>query len=107
MAIPIANSVASWFLKKRLHQMELFMKYPHEVQNELLHQLIEKAKNTEIGRKYDFGSMQNYEDFANRVTVQAYEDIYQDIERARQGERNIFWYTIIQCHVNTRGSSNT
>ncbi|HLS30855.1 MAG TPA: GH3 auxin-responsive promoter family protein [Flavobacteriaceae bacterium] len=106
MAIPIANSVASWFLKKRLHQMELFMKYPHEVQNELLHQLIEKAKNTEIGRKYDFGSMQNYEDFANRVPVQAYEDIYQDIERARQGESNIFWPTTIKWFAKSSGTTN-
>lgn len=106
MALPIANSVASWFLKKRLHQMELFMKYPNEVQNELLHQLIEKAKNTEVGKKYDFASIRNYQDFADRVPVQAYEDIYQDIERARQGENNIFWPTPIKWFAKSSGTTN-
>jgi len=36
MAIPLVNSIASWFLKKRFHQIELFLKYPNEVQTELL-----------------------------------------------------------------------
>ena len=49
MAIPLVNSVASWFLKKRFHQIDLFLKYPHEVQNELLMSLISISKDTEIG----------------------------------------------------------
>ena len=57
MPIPLVHSVASWFLKKRIHQMELFIKYPHEVQLELLKKLISKAKNTEVGREYDFASI--------------------------------------------------
>jgi hypothetical protein len=56
MPIPLVNSIASWFLKKRIHQMELFIKYPHEVQQELLKNLIAKARHTEIGKKYDFCS---------------------------------------------------
>jgi len=54
MPIPIVNSIASWFLKKRFHQMELFLKYPNEVQLELLNVLLETAKNTELGKAYDF-----------------------------------------------------
>ena len=54
MPIPIVNSIASWFLKKRFHQIELFLKYPIDVQNELLLRLIESAKNTEFGKNYDF-----------------------------------------------------
>ena len=30
------------------------MKYPNEVQNELLHELIKKASKTETGKLYDF-----------------------------------------------------
>ena len=51
MAIPLVNSIASWFLKKRFHQIELFLKYPNEVQNELLLSLIDFAKRTEIGKQ--------------------------------------------------------
>ena len=47
MPTSLFNSIASWILKKRIHQMELFMKYPHEVQNELLRELLKKAQETE------------------------------------------------------------
>ena len=57
MPIPLVNSIASWFLKKRMHQIELFVKYPNEVQNDVLSKLIEIAKNTVIGEKYDFTSI--------------------------------------------------
>ena len=54
MPIPLFNSIASWILKKRIHQMELFMKYPNEVQGELLNNLLKTAGKTEIGKKYKF-----------------------------------------------------
>jgi len=53
MPIPLFNSIASWILKKRIHQMELFMKYPIEVQNELLQNLLHTAAQTDIGIKYE------------------------------------------------------
>ena len=65
MAIPLVNSVASWFLKKRFHQIDLFLKYPHEVQNELLMSLISISKDTEIGKKFDFALVVPL-DFANQ-----------------------------------------
>ncbi len=43
MPFPIVNSIVSWFLKKRFHQIELFLKYPIEVQEELLQNLIQKG----------------------------------------------------------------
>jgi len=90
MPIPLVNSIASWFLKKRIHQMELFIKYPHEVQQELLRGLISTAKNTEIGKRYRFSEISNYQKFRERVPIQKYEDIEVDIERSRKGEHNIF-----------------
>ena len=90
MPIPIVNSIASWFLKKRFHQIELFLKYPIEVQEELRHNLIVKAKNTEIGKKYDFESIKTYREFAERIPVTTYEENEEQIERTRRGETNIF-----------------
>ena len=45
MKIPFKNSILSWGLKKRIHQMDLFLKYPIAVQKDLLLNLIEKAKD--------------------------------------------------------------
>ena len=106
MPIPIVNSIASWFLKKRIHQMELFIKYPHEVQSEILHQLIEKSKHTLIGQKYDFANIRNYTTFKERVPIQSYEDIESLIERSRRGENNIFWPTPIKWFAKSSGTTN-
>lgn len=106
MPIPIVNSIASWFLKKRFHQIELFLKYPNDVQQELLYNLIEKAKNTEIGKQYDFASISNYNTFAERIPVTAYEDNEAQIERARRGESNIFWPTPIKWFAKSSGTTN-
>jgi hypothetical protein len=106
MPIPLFNSVASWFLKKRIHQIELFMKYPNEVQQELLHGLLSSAAKTELGKKHDFESIKNYNDFKNRLSVVEYEDIVDQIERCRKGEQNIFWNTPIKWFAKSSGTSN-
>ncbi|MCW5521086.1 GH3 auxin-responsive promoter family protein [Aureitalea sp. L0-47] len=106
MPIPIVNSIASWFLKKRFHQIELFLKYPVEVQEELLHNLLIKAKNTEIGKEFDFSSITTYREFADRVPITTYEDNEPRIERARRGEANIFWPKPIKWFAKSSGTTN-
>ena len=106
MPIPIVNSIASWFLKKRFHQIDLFLKYPVEVQEELLHSLLDKAKHTEIGKEYDFSSIKTYREFANRIPVTTYEDNEARIERARRGETNIFWPKPIKWFAKSSGTTN-
>jgi len=106
MPIPIVNSIATWFLKKRFHQIELFLKYPIEVQEELLQQLLQKAKNTELGKQYDFASVKSYTEFAARVPVTSYEDNEKVIQRARAGEGNIFWPSPIKWFAKSSGTTN-
>ena len=106
MAIPLVNSVASWFLKKRFHQIDLFLKYPNEVQNELLMSLVSISKDTEIGRKFDFNSIRNYRDFSQRVSISTYEDYQNLIERSRKGEKNIFWPKPINWFAKSSGTTN-
>jgi hypothetical protein len=107
MPFPIVNSIVSWFLKKRFHQIEFFIKYPIEVQEELLHNLIIKAKNTEIGKKYNFESIYSYREFADRIPVTTYEDNEDQIERTRRGETNIFWPTPIKWFAKSSGTTNS
>ncbi|WP_296317168.1 GH3 auxin-responsive promoter family protein [Winogradskyella sp. UBA3174] len=106
MPIPIVNSIASWFLKKRVHQIELFLKYPNEVQNELLFTLLKIAKDTETGKKYDFASIKSYKDFNERLPVVNYETIQPSIERSRNGEQNIYWPTPIKWFAKSSGTTN-
>ena len=86
--------------------MELFIKYPIDVQQELLLRLIDFARNTEIGKQYDFTTIYNYKTFAERVPIQKYETVESLIERTRKGEQNLFWPSHIQWFAKSSGTTN-
>ena len=86
--------------------MELFLKYPHEVQEELLFKMIKQAENTFVGKKYEFGSIINYKIFSERIPVSTYEELEPLIERTRKGEQNIFWHTPIKWFAKSSGTTN-
>ena len=90
-----------------MHQIELFEKYPAEVQNDVLLNLVDKAKNTIIGRDFGFSSIKSYEDFSEKVPVFSYENFSDKIELARKGENNIFWPTKIKWFAKSSGTTNS
>ncbi len=106
MPFPIINSIASWVLKQRIHQIELFLKYPHEVQQELLMNLIRSSEETVIGKQYDFESIKNYTTFGDRVAISTYEEFDSLIERTRKGEQNVFWSEPIKWFAKSSGTTN-
>ncbi|MCB0805884.1 MAG: GH3 auxin-responsive promoter family protein [Bacteroidales bacterium] len=102
----LINSVLSWLMKKRFHQIELFMKYPHEVQLEWFNKLINNAANTEWGKKFDYSSIQSRETFRERVPVNDYESLKPYIDRLRKGEQNILWNTEIKLFAKSSGTTS-
>lgn len=102
----ILNSIASWWMKKRMHQIELFMKYPYDVQNEWLTKLTQSSKNTEWGKAHGYKNIFNVEQFKNNVPVQDYESLKPYIDRVRRGEQNILWYTDIKWFAKSSGTTN-
>ena len=104
--MPIINSFISWLMKKRIHQIELFMKYPHEVQQEVFQKLITTASNTEWGNKYKYHEIKNYAHFSSRVPLQDYEDIKQYVVRLKQGEKNLLWPGEVKWFAKSSGTTN-
>ena len=107
MSFSFLNTVMSWFLKKRIHEIELFKKYPIEVQNETLSNLLKSAQKTEFGNKYDFKSINNSKSFISRVPISNYESFYPFIERSIKGEQNIFWSEPIKWFAQSSGTTNS
>jgi hypothetical protein len=107
MPFSIINTITSWFLKKRIHQIELFKKYPIEVQNEVLMSLIKNAENTEFGKKYHFNNIRDYKTFSINIPVSNYEDFFKYIKRSIEGEKNIFWNSEIKWYAQSSGTTNS
>jgi len=106
MPIQLLNSFASWVLKQRIHQIELFLKYPNEVQEELLMNLIQSSKNTVLGKEYDYATINSYATFADRIPISTYEELQPLIERTRKGEQNVFWETPIKWFAKSSGTTD-
>ncbi|MFD1769697.1 GH3 auxin-responsive promoter family protein [Sphingobacterium suaedae] len=102
----ILNSLFTWIMKKRIHQIELFMKYPHDVQEEWFQSLISTAEATEWGKKYDYNSILTPEEYKNRVPIQDYDDIKGYVDRMIKGEQNLIWPSDIKWFAKSSGTTS-
>lgn len=100
------NPLVSFLLKKRLQQIDLFREHPRLAQLEVFHALVQTAKYTEWGRKYDFASITHPDQFRQRVPLQDYEDVKPFVERLRKGEQNLLWPTDMRWFAKSSGTTS-
>ena len=101
----VLNSIFSWIIKKRIHQIELFIKYPHDVQKELLMRLISSAKETEWGKQYNYASINDIKTYKERVPLQTYKELNPYVKRLKAGEQNILWNQEIKWFAKSSGTT--
>ena len=106
MKIPFKNSFLSWLMKKRMPQIELFLKYPFQVQEDVLFNLLLKAKNTEFGTQYGFSSIKTYTDFKNQIPIKNYEELFPYIRKLRMGYENVLWPGETRWFAKSAGTTN-
>ncbi|MDZ4824557.1 MAG: GH3 auxin-responsive promoter family protein [Flavobacteriales bacterium] len=101
------NSVFGWLIKKRIHQMELFMKYPLEVQSELSQRLIDQAALTRFGLEHKFSDIRTMDDFKKAVPIRRYEDFKPYIEQLREGQQNVLWPSKLKWFAKSSGTTDS
>jgi hypothetical protein len=104
--MPFLTSIINWLNVKRIHQMDLFRKYPAEVQQETLFKLLSKAEDTEWGKKFDYRSIKTITDFQQAVPIQTYEEVKPFVDRLREGESNLLWPGEIKWFAKSSGTTN-
>ncbi len=104
--MPIITSIVNWLNIKRTHQIELFRKYPFDIQQETLTKLLEKAADTEWGKKFEFTSINTIDEFQRRLPVQSYEEVKVYIQRLRDGDYNLLWPGEIKWFAKSSGTTN-
>lgn len=100
------HKIFSWLIKKRIHQIDLFKQYPHEVQNELLTHLISTAQETEWGARHGFSKITTYQEFKDNVPLQEYDDVKPYVERLLQNEQNLLWPTDTRWFAKSSGTTS-
>ena len=104
--MPIITSIVNWLNVKRIYQIDLFKKYPVDIQQETLSKLLTRAIDTEWGKQFDFASIETVEEYQKRVPLQNYDDVKQYISRIREGEKDILWPGEIKWFAKSSGTTN-
>lgn len=100
------NAIASWYLKKRIYQIELFMRHPVETQMEIFYRLVQTAADTHFGKQHGFASIASIADYQQRVPVVTYEDLHPLINRALNGEADVLWPGPVKWFSKSSGTTN-
>lgn len=99
------NSIFSWIIKKRIHQIELFKKYPIEVQEEVLNNLIQAGAQTSWGKSHGFNLIRDYETFRDSVPLSDYESLQPYVDRMLNNEQNVLWNSDIKWFAKSSGTT--
>ncbi|NQX91742.1 MAG: GH3 auxin-responsive promoter family protein, partial [Flavobacteriales bacterium] len=100
------NSVFSWFIKKRLHQIDLFRKFPHDVQAEWFEKMMKAAEDTQFGKEHGLQSNTSYDEFKRRVPVRTYEEFKPYIDRSLAGEDSVSWPGKVKWFAKSSGTTS-
>jgi len=104
--MPILKGIVSWITIKRMNEIELFKKYPENVQHDQLFHLLKMAQDTTWGKKYDFKNITTYKDFQDALPLQDYNDVKPFVDRLREGEKNLIWPDEIKWFAKSSGTTN-
>jgi len=99
---PLARPIFAIRVKDSLQWTTL----SEQVQRAQLAMMLKAAKSTLWGEKYDFASIDSYEQFASRVPLTPYETIRPLINRMINGECDILWRGRIRNYAQSSGTSD-
>ncbi len=100
------NSLFSWLIKKRIHQIDLFKKYPFDVQKETLMELVHRSVDTDWGKKHNYAEIESYDDFNKNAPLTDYEVMKPYVERMLKNEQNLMWNTDIKWFAKSSGTTS-
>ena len=102
----LTNIAEKLFFRARQHDLERHFNDAEAMQAEVLDYLVARGKNTEYGRNHLFGTIKGYEDFAQNIPVNTYEELKEDIDRMRHGESNVLWPGQVKWYAKSSGTTN-
>ncbi len=89
----------------RLMELKNVNKDPFKYQEEGLLRIINSARDTEYGKKYNFSEIKNFKDFQKYVPLITYEDVFPYIERMMKGEEDVLYPGLIENFSKSSGTT--
>lgn len=89
--------------RKWLKALDLASKDIKKAQYDVLFDILDWAKNTEYGKKYNFASIRTIDDFRKNLPLNDYEDMQPYIMRHTRGEENVLFPGKPMLYATTSG----
>ena len=102
----LVNKLVKTYLEFRYRKITDFLSDPVRTQQDVLMDLLFRARDTEWGRRYRFDELADYRNFANRLPIQDYEDTKSDIQRMIMGEENVLWPGRTDLYAKSSGTTS-
>jgi len=100
------TSIVRHAFTRRMKELERHVNEGEQLQRQVLTRLLQEAKETEYGRNHVFEQMRDYDDFARNTPVNTYEELKNDIDRMRHGERDVLWPGRVKWYAKSSGTTN-
>ncbi|RSK37663.1 GH3 auxin-responsive promoter family protein [Hymenobacter metallilatus] len=100
------STVLTWAVQRRLASIEHIRQHPHEVQEQVFRSLVHTARHTAWGRQYGYADAPSAREFAQRVPVSSYEQLYPQLERVLRGEADVLWPGRVEWFAKSSGTTN-
>ncbi|MBK8516363.1 MAG: GH3 auxin-responsive promoter family protein [Saprospiraceae bacterium] len=106
MIYSFLNTLVKGYLKFRRFRIQAMYDDPYELQVEVFQNLLNNLHRTEYGKNYGSTEIKNYNQFAKRIPLVQYEDIYPNIERMMSGAPDILWPGKVKWYAKSSGTTN-
>ena len=90
----------------RMKALERYNTQAEQLQQQVLSHLLKTARDTEYGREHAFATTKGYEDFVRHNSVNTYDELKNQIDRMRHGERDVLWPGRVKWYAKSSGTTN-
>ena len=95
-----------WYLKQRIGRIQKFIKNPHQIQAQVLSNLVEPTKHTQWGKQFGYRHIKSSEDFAKQVPVSSYDELKPYIQKMMHGEKDVLWSGQVKWFSKSSGTTS-
>ena len=100
------TSLVRHLFARRWRELERHLADGELLQRQVLQHLLSTASDTEYGHRHGFARIKGYEDFVKLNPVNTYEELKDQIDRMRHGERDVLWPGHVKWYAKSSGTTN-
>jgi hypothetical protein len=102
----LLHALYKWYFTARYVKLMDRLHAANQKQFRLLKDLLQQNKNTVIGRRYCFDTIEHYDAFKRQVPVRGYEAIQEEIQDSMRGVQGFFWHDPINQFGKSSGTTD-